>query len=110
MTMRASARNPRRTDSNAPAKRRRCHAAAGERQIIGGYFSTLRASGEPVIIRDMPETDPLIGKTLGPCRLDALIGRGGMGRVYKARHLALDRAVAVKLVDAGGAGTNGAAL
>ncbi len=52
----------------------------------------------------MPETDPLIGQTLGPCRLDALIGRGGMGRVYKARHLALDRLVAVKLVDDGGEG------
>lgn len=60
----------------------------------------------------MADPDPLIGKTLGPCRLDELIGIGGMGRVYKARHLALDRAVAVKLVDATGdlAGTNGAAL
>lgn len=55
----------------------------------------------------MPETDPLIGQTLGPCRLDALIGRGGMGRVYKARHLALDRPVAVKLVDVGGAADGG---
>jgi len=43
--------------------------------------------------------DPLIGGTLGPCRLDRLIGAGGMGRVYKARHLALDRDVAVKVVD-----------
>ncbi len=51
----------------------------------------------------MTPTDPLIGQTLGQCRLDALIGRGGMGRVYKAHHLALDRPVAVKLVDAGSA-------
>jgi len=58
----------------------------------------------------MPETDPFVGQTLGPCRLDALIGRGGMGRVYKAHHLALDRDVAVKLVDAGGAGTSGQAV
>ncbi len=59
----------------------------------------------------MPQADPLVGTTLGPCRLDALIGRGGMGRVYKAHHLALDRDVAVKLVDAGaGVGTTGEAV
>ena len=52
----------------------------------------------------MAETasDPLIGTQLGPCRLEALIGRGGMGRVYRARHLALDRIVALKLVDHSG--------
>jgi serine/threonine-protein kinase len=60
----------------------------------------------------MTDPDPLIGTTLGPCRLDALIGRGGMGRVYKAHHLALDRPVAVKLVDDSGAmaGTTGEAV
>jgi hypothetical protein len=58
-------------------------------------------------------TDPLVGKTLGPCRLEALAGAGGMGRVYRARHLTLDRVVAVKLVDrvlSGGAGARAAVL
>ena len=42
--------------------------------------------------------DPAIGSTLGGYRLDVLIARGGMGVVYRATHLALDRAVALKVI------------
>jgi DNA-binding beta-propeller fold protein YncE len=42
--------------------------------------------------------EPAIGSTLAGYRLDALIARGGMGIVYRATHLALDRPVALKVI------------
>jgi DNA-binding beta-propeller fold protein YncE len=42
--------------------------------------------------------DPAIGSTLAGYRLDALIAKGGMGIVYRATQLALDRPVALKVI------------
>ncbi|HEX5050353.1 MAG TPA: protein kinase [Planctomycetota bacterium] len=42
--------------------------------------------------------DSMIGKELGGCRIDSLLGRGAMGAVYKARQLRLDRDVAIKII------------
>lgn len=38
------------------------------------------------------------GQTIGSYRLEALIGSGGMGQIYRARHIHLDRPVAIKIL------------
>ncbi|MBL8729068.1 MAG: protein kinase [Planctomycetes bacterium] len=43
-------------------------------------------------------SDPLLGKELGGCRIESLLGRGAMGAVYRAHQVRLDRRVAVKVI------------
>jgi serine/threonine protein kinase/tetratricopeptide (TPR) repeat protein len=48
----------------------------------------------------LPAGDPLLGREVGPYRLSALIGVGGMGVVYRAQRVdgLFEREVAVKLI------------
>ena len=46
----------------------------------------------------MPDLNP--GVTFAGHRIEGIAGRGGMGTVYRATHLALDHAVALKVIAA----------
>ena len=50
--------------------------------------------------RRAPLESDLVGQRLGDFRLESLLGRGGMARVYRGTESPLNRQVAVKVIDA----------
>jgi eukaryotic-like serine/threonine-protein kinase len=49
--------------------------------------------------RDEGYWESVIGSTLADYQIEFLLGRGSMARVYRARHVGLDRLCALKIVD-----------
>ena len=60
------------------------------------------ASLQPKASQQLVPQDPLLGRKLdGKFLIEELLGVGGMGRVYRARQLSLDKVVCVKVLHAG---------
>lgn len=58
----------------------------------------VRGVANPRQVQDLVRGDPMEGMRLGGCRIERLLGEGGMGKVYLARQLKLDRKVAIKVL------------
>ena len=69
-----------------------CHQPVEDEARFCGGCGAATAAPEP-------EADPFVGVTVnGKFKVEALIGQGGMGKVYRARHLTLDRPVVLKML------------
>ncbi len=85
-------------DNGADATAARQFACTVCRVLYRSDFSRCPRDGGEVVAID-PGDDPLIGSTLaGRYVIEDLIGEGGMGRVYRARHAELPRRFAIKIL------------
>jgi eukaryotic-like serine/threonine-protein kinase len=83
---------------------RRIDEMLGETVAYQGDESLLNPDGSRADLGDddgFPAVDDLENQTLGQYRLGTVIGRGSMGRVYRAEHLGLHRPCAIKVMNPG---------
>lgn len=95
-------------------------ACAGDRALLGEVRALLGlAAAAPEFLTATALDDvarshaddlspaALVGRHVGPYRVDAWVGSGGMGDVYRVYHGALDRPEALKVFPRGGAAPDG---
>ena len=71
---------------------------AGLSELNIGQLSGKRNVGSSHASSAVSASESLVGRQLGQYKLLGIVGRGGMGVVYKARHTQLEKLVAVKIL------------
>ena len=87
---------------DATMARKDTPADAGRGAAPSGDLTMRRPIDPPIdatlVQSGASDDDPLIGSVLGGCRIEKRLGAGGMGTVYRARQIELDRDVAIKTI------------
>jgi hypothetical protein len=91
-----------RIDVDAPAICCECGRALGEQDRRSFLCAECRGRDEISQLLDHggreDDNDPRIGRAVGPYQIGSLIGKGGMGAVYRARRPGDERELALKLL------------
>jgi tRNA A-37 threonylcarbamoyl transferase component Bud32 len=82
-----------------PAPGKPAAAPARSAPAAKGAVPAKPAAGAPKeVMKGIQAQDPLVGTTLGRCKIEARIGSGKTAVVYRAHHTGLDAVVAVKVL------------